>query len=295
MTQVSRDTSRGKATVKQLCKVFGISRQAYYNALKAPSEAAAVEPRPARSGPWATHAELLAAIELVVREHPGWGTRKVWAVVRRRGLIASYKRVWAVMHAQRLVLPPPEASPPQTRGHVVVADSNRRWASDLTVVWTASDGLVAVVPVIDCGDRSVLACEVTKSQESRAVLWPLQQALVDAFQHPRAVPDALELRTDHGSQYTGQDCADLCRHWSLDHTFAPVRRPTGNAVAERLIKTLKVELVWTRDWRSADELRSAVREWVDLYNRCRPHQALGWQTPAERRLANLSSCAQAAA
>ena len=39
------------------------------------------------------------------------------------------------------------------RGHVTVADSNRRWATDLTTVWTRQDGVVALVPVIDCGDR----------------------------------------------------------------------------------------------------------------------------------------------
>lgn len=291
---MSRDTSRGKATIKQLCRVFSISRQAYYQAHQEPREEATPAQRPTTVGRWATDAELLEGAQQLVRDNPGWGTRKVWAVLRRHRPV-SYKRVWAIMHAHGLTMPPQEPRREQLRGHVAVADSNRRWATDLTTVWTAQDGLVAVAPVIDCGDRVVLACEVTKCQDSRAVLWPLEQALVGAFHAPANVPHALELRTDHGSQYTGQDCADLCRHWRLDHTFAPVGRPTGNAVAERLIKTLKVELVWTRDWNNAGELRSAVREWLDLYNRRRPHQALGWQTPAERRLANLTARAHAAA
>ena len=58
------------------------------------------------------------------------------------------------------------------RGRAAVPNSNRRWAIDLTTVRTRTDGLVAVVPVIDFGDRTLLACDVTKSQKSLAALAP---------------------------------------------------------------------------------------------------------------------------
>jgi hypothetical protein len=60
---------------------------------------------------------------------------------------------------------------------VVVPTSNRRWATDLTTQVTARDGVVAIVPVVDCGDRVALAIEITKSQEAPAVLWPVARAL----------------------------------------------------------------------------------------------------------------------
>lgn len=101
------------------------------------------------------------------------------------------------------------------------------------------------------------------------------------------MPDGLELRSDHGPQYTGGDCLQLCSRWRLDHTFAPVGRPTGNAVAERFILTMKSELIWTRDWESADELRAALAAWFEVYHNERPHQALGWKTPSEKRAENL--------
>jgi hypothetical protein len=94
-------------------------------------------------------------------------------------------------------------------------------------------------------------------------------------------------RPEDGPQYTGSDCHDLCEDWGVDHTFAPVGRPTGNAVAERFIQTLKVELIWTRDWKSLEELRQAVTEWLHVYNHVRPHQSLDWMTPAEKRAENL--------
>jgi putative transposase len=275
------------ATVRPVCSAFGISRQAYYAARKAPAQPVARE-RQERRGPWATVAQLQAGIQTIVAEHPAWGVRKVWASLRRLGLVVSCKRVWAVMKSMNLVLPPAaERSYDLPRGQVAVPDSNRRWASDLTTVWTRQDGVVAVVPVVDCGDRVVLDCEVTKSQEAPCVLAPIARSLTNAFGRPSALPDGLELRTDHGPQYTGRDCEVLCEHWRLDHSLAPVGRPTGNAVAERLILTLKVELLWTRDWDSLHELRQAIADWVILYNHHRPHQALAWRTPTEQRSINL--------
>lgn len=284
---MSRMTSRGRATVRQVCQVFGLSRQAYY-ATAARPEAAAPVVRRERAGAWATAAELEAGVKRVVAAHPAWGVRKVWAVLRREGTVASHKRVWAMMKALGLVLPPVrERAPEHRRGQVIVPDSNRRWASDLTTVWTSQDGVAAVVPVVDCGDRVVLSCGVSKSQEAPFVLAPVAQALEQQFGQPRAVPAGLELLTDHGPQYTGRDCDQLCTRWTLDHLLAPVGRPTGNAVAERVILTLKVELIWTRDWDTIAELRTAIEQWIVEYNEARPHQALKWRTPAEQRAENL--------
>jgi len=50
---------------------------------------------------------------------------------------------------------------------------------------------------------------------------------------------------------------------------------------------MKSELIWTRDWESAQELCDALRSWLNIYHYERPHQALGWKTPAEKRAENL--------
>jgi len=281
---MSRTTSRGSATVRQLCTAFKVSRQAFY-------AAAAAQPCPQPRVPAARSSVsagvLETAIRRVVEEHRAWGVRKVWATLRRQELRVSCKRVWAMMKHLGLVLPAAEHHDSPRFGHVATVESNRRWATDLTTVWTRQDGLVAIVPVVDCGDRFALECQVTKSQESSPVLLPVARAAEREFSDPSAVPAGLELRSDHGPQYTGRDCDALCELWRLEHTFAPVGRPTGNAVVERFILTLKLELIWTRDWESLAELRDEVARWLVQYNQQRPHQALGWKTPAEQRALNL--------
>jgi len=284
---MSRTTPAGRATVRLVCRTFGVSRQAYYVAQRpvTASKVARLVVRPEV----ATAEEVLAAIRGVIEREPAWGVRKVWATLRREGLRVSRKRVWALMHAHGLVLVrdvEPGGEPP--RGHVVVPEPNRRWATDLTTVFTRREGWVAVALTIDCGCRSLLGLDVTKDQSAPAILRSIDAVLLEQFGTAAEVPAGLELRSDHGPQYTGADCEELVTRWGLEHTFAPVGRPTGNAVVERVIRTMKEEVVWLRDWEDAAELRKALVAWQQRYNESRPHQALEWQTPAEHRAAKLS-------
>ncbi len=287
---MSRLTSRGEASVGQLRGAFSLSRQA----MSAAAQRRALPPKPpARRRPaetWLSDDEALTLIREVVTANPGWGTPKVWAFIRHvRNQPLGRRRVWRLMREAGLLLPAPHREPrEQLRGHVAVADSNRRWATDLTTAVTAHDGVVAVMPVIDCGDRVLLDIEVSKAQDAPSVLLPVERALFRTYGTSAAVPDGLELLTDHGPQYTGNDCDALCTAWGVEHRFSAVGRPTGNAIAERVILTIKSELIWTRDWKSLSELREAVRDWMVHYNEQRPHEALDWQTPAQRRSRNTN-------
>ena len=290
VAQMSRVTLSGEATITQLCGLFSVSRQGYYAARQralqnGPVVVAIRPPRPAGT---VSSVQLREAIEAVVADHRAWGHRKVWAVVRRNGLKVGRRRVYEMMRGLGLLLPAThEGRSPRPRGHVTTAEPNRRIATDLTTVWTRRDGLVAIAVTVDCGCRSVLDVTATKSQESGAVLGSVERGLELAFGTPERVPDGVELRSDHGPQYTGQDAAALAARWGLEQTFAPVGRPTGNAVAERTIQTMKLECVWLHEFEDVAELQQALWSWQQTFNHERPHQSLGWQTPWERRCERL--------
>jgi transposase InsO family protein len=207
---MSRETSRGTASVKLMCETFAISRHAYYAARKQPPQPDSPPVRAARRNRWVPAEELRSAIHEIVAHHLAWGVRKVWAVLQRRGLCAGHRRIWALMKADGLTMPPSRLrESPGRYGHVAVADSNRRWGSDLTTAWTLQDGVVAVVPTMDYGDRVAFECKVTKSQESAPVLEPTENALRAEFVDPANLPEGFEYRMDHGPQFTGRDCESL--------------------------------------------------------------------------------------
>jgi putative transposase len=293
---IDRATLAGEVTVVRLCDLFGVSRQAYYAARNGP---VALRPRPAPPplpARGVSTADLKEKIRLVIDAQPAWGHRKVWATLRRNGTMVGRRRVAEVMSANGDMQAPRERrGPPRRVGQVVVPEPNRRFATDLTTVWTRRDGLIAIALTVDCGCRSVLDVTSTKSQAAPMVLSSVERALEWAFGDVDHVPDGLELRSDHGSQYTGSDAADLARRWRLNQTFAPVGRPTGNAVAERTIQTMKLECLWLEDFEDQAAVQAALNKWANAFNHERPHQALKWKTPAEFRAEKLGPTSQQAA
>lgn len=82
---MSRSTSAGTATVRLLCRTFGISRQGYYGAQRPKPTTGQIVTLPTRPGVASAEA-VLAAIRAVIAREPAWGVRKIWATLRREGL-----------------------------------------------------------------------------------------------------------------------------------------------------------------------------------------------------------------
>lgn len=227
---MNRKTDVGVAPVRLLCKLFEISRQAYH-ASKHATKKQRVFSFPAQ--PRHVRAEIaLAAIREVIDAEPAWGVRKVWATLRRapeqggKGLKVSRKRVHALMKANGLVLArDTEPGEPTRIGNVAVPEPNRRIATDLRTTWTRRDGIVAIVPTIDCGCRTLLSLVVTKDQHGPQILASLEAGFIAAFGSPKNVPEGVDTRTDHGPQYTSRDCEKLCD--TLSNRFC--RRPDVQA------------------------------------------------------------------
>jgi transposase InsO family protein len=87
----------------------------------------------------------------------------------------------------------------------------------------------------------------------------------------------------HGSQYVSDYFQDELTFLGITGSPALVREPEGNGVAERFIRTLKEQLLWVRPFDTVEELRLALLDFKDWYNRewfCERH---GHQTPAAAR------------
>jgi len=66
---------------------------------------------------------------------------------------------------------------------------------------------------------------------------------------------------------------------------AYVGEPPCNGCAERFVRTLKEQCIWSRPWRDVEELREAVRAFVELYNTCWLVERHGHRTPREASMA----------
>jgi len=57
------------------------------------------------------------------------------------------------------------------------------------------------------------------------------------------------------------------KHWGISPSFAFIEQPQTNGVAERFIRTIKEQVIYGRVFQNLQEVREAVRRFVDTYNR----------------------------
>ena len=72
-----------------------------------------------------------------------------------------------------------------------------------------------------------------------------------------------------------------CSILGIKQIFTSWSNPKGNADTERVMRTLKEDLVWCYDWDNPFDFEKALKKWVDDYNRDFPHQSLKNMTPEQ--------------
>ena len=129
--------------------------------------------------------------------------------------------------------------------------------------------------VIDLFSRKVVGWSMSDGLKAQGVADALAMAI--ARRKPRA---GLLHHSDRGVQYA---CA-LYRSLLSEHQIqCSMSRPGNcydNAVAESFFGTIKSELVHRRRYRTREEARTSIFEWIECwYNRRRRHSSLGYQSP----------------
>ena len=115
-------------------------------------------------------------------------------------------------------------------------------------------------------------------------LEPIRQGVRRHFgSFGRGVASGLKLRHDHGSQYMSRDFQAEVAFLGIASSPAFVRAPEGNGMAERFIRTLKEQLLWVRTFRTVEEVRVALHEWLELYNEQWLIERHGHRPPAQVR------------
>jgi len=77
----------------------------------------------------------------------------------------------------------------------------------------------------------------------------------------------------------GRDFVPKAHGLAIDTLLTPVRSPRANAIAERVIRTLRQECLDHVVVLNERHLQATLREYADYYNRSRPHRSLGLVPP----------------
>ena len=65
----------------------------------------------------------------------------------------------------------------------------------------------------------------------------------------------------------------------IEQIFTSYDNPKGNAETERMMRTIKEEVIWLHEFTSLTEAREVIGRWIEKYNHEYVHSALGYLSP----------------
>jgi putative transposase len=221
--------------------------------------------------------EVLAAIRHVAQQHPRFGYRRVWALLRRQGMRVNHKRVHRLWRAHGFHLrvrrrskrggSPIARMPKAMRPHDV-------WAYDFVHDRGANGQSLKCLVVVDEDTRMCLAIEVGGRVTASRVIEVLK-GLISAHGGPR------DIRSDNGPEFVAQAIKSWLAASGISTAYIEAGKPWQNGAVESFIGKFRDECLNVEWFLSRREARVLIEQYRRQYNAERPHSSLGYRTPAE--------------
>lgn len=147
------------------------------------------------------------------------------------------------------------------------------WSGDVTM-YKINDNKFYIAVVLDLFSRMVIGYHVSPKNDESLVI----TALKNAYEN-RNYPNGVTFHSDQGSTYKSIKYTNLLHTLKIDQSFSKKGTPYDNSAIEAFFSNLKQEELNNRDFEYFDELKDAVKDYVNYYNKMRLHKSLGFKTP----------------
>jgi putative transposase len=134
-------------------------------------------------------------------------------------------------------------------------------------------GFVYLVAITDWFSRYVLAWEVSITLDTAFCLNAIDRAL--------EIGQSGIFNTDQGSQFTSLDFTQRMEERGVQISMDGRGRAFDNIFVERLWRSVKYEKVYLHQYRTVSEGQQNLAQYFRFYNQERLHEALGYLTPSQ--------------
>jgi putative transposase len=271
--------SYGRVSLVRLCRLLGITRQAYYQYLWH-QEVTGIEEN-----------LVLSEVLAIRQDHRVMGGRKLYEKLHPFLLEHQIKMgrdaLFDLLAANRLLVKKKRRRyittfsnhwlrkwPNRIRG-MVVSRINQLWVSDITY-WKIAGHYLYISFITDAYSHKIVGYYLAETLESIETIKALQMALDHL---PVELPGPLIHHSDRGSQYCCQAYVNLLQDRDIQISMTENGDPLENAIAERINGILKEEYLKHYEISTIEQAKPKLDLAVKLYNEQRPHFSIGLLTP----------------
>lgn len=265
--------------MSRLCQILDVSASGYYDWRDRPESERAKQNRALLSkitvfhrasrgiyGSPRIHRDLLESGEQV-------GVNRVARLMRDNDIQSRMARKFVITTDSKNTQQP---APDKLRRQFKVAEPDKAWVSDTTFIPTRQGWLYLAV-VLDLYSRQILGWAMGDKNNAKLV----QDALTMAVWR-RGKVESVIVHSDQGSTYASGDYQRLLKDNRLLCSMSRKGECLDNAVAESFFGTLKTELVDHEDYRTKDQAKRSLFEYMEIfYNKRRRHSYLGYVSPVD--------------
>jgi putative transposase len=254
-------------SIRRQCELLDLNRSSYYFLPATESE---------------ENLRLMRLIDQQFLKTPFYGSRRMTACLERAGETVNRKRVQRLMEVMGLeaLHPRPRTTTPDPNARVYpyllrdreLTHIDEVWSSDITYI-PMRHGFMYLTAVIDWYSRYVLSWRLSNTLEGRFCLEALDEALA------KGRPEIFN--TDQGSQFTAREYTVRLEEAGIKVSRDGRGRALDNVFVERLWRSVKYEDIYIKDYECVPELVAGLTAYFWFYDEERPHQSLGYRTPAE--------------
>jgi len=158
---------------------------------------------------------------------------------------------------------------------------NQIWVADITYIQTGENWLY-VAAIMDLYSRKIVGWAMAERIDTALILKALFMALLH-----RQPPASLLFHSDRGVQYASADYRSALTQAGLVASMSRKGNCYDNAAMESFWSTLKLELVYRRDFQTRAHAQTEIFDYIEVfYNRHRSHSALNYLSPVDFELQN---------
>lgn len=232
-------------------------------------------------------AELFVLIKQIFNRHEGnYGSPKITRELHKQGVKVGQKRVARIMRENRLKaakckmyrmrkLKRDKLQP----SPCLIADwepsgINQLWVGDVTYIKMPNGAWQYLCVIMDRFSRRVIAWSLSARRDAALTLATLERAVRN-----RGVNDELVFHTDKGIEYSASTFRRRLSLYGIRQSMNRVKQMNDNAFIESFFQDFKTERIKRRIFRSVEELRGIISEYMRYYNYERSHSSIGYVSP----------------